>query len=202
MRRTSPPRRYVALGDSFSCGETGFADQLAGLLRLANPELEYRNLAVVGARTPDVVSGQLRTAIALHPDAVTIVCGGNDALLSVRPNVGAHTVAFERALATLRVALPEATIATATVPDPSRFLPLRQRSSQRVRAAIEAINDSTRASALLHGALLLDIAAHPATAARSNYAADGYHPSPAAGARTAEAFAGLFGVDFINQEAS
>jgi lysophospholipase L1-like esterase len=197
----------VALGDSFSAGAAsgaspGFADRLAELLRLANPALDYRNLAVAGARTGDVVGHQLRAAIELHPDAVTIVCGGNDALLSVRPDVNAHAIAFERALATLRVALPAATIATATVPDPSRFLPLRPRSARRVRESIAAINESTRASAQMHGALLLDIAAHPATCARSNYATDGYHPSAAASARTAEAFAELFGVRPIRQEAS
>jgi lysophospholipase L1-like esterase len=192
------PARYVALGDSFSARPTGFADRLAELLR----PRDYRNLALRGARTRDVVGGQLRIALRLRPDVVTIVCGGNDALLSVRPDTAAQAVAFERALATLRVGLPEATIATATIPDPSRFLPLRTRSAQRVRAAIDAINESTRARAQLHGVLLLDIAAHPETAARANYADDGYHPSPAAAARTAAAFAQLLGFEPAIQEAS
>jgi lysophospholipase L1-like esterase len=192
------PGRYVALGDSFSASPIGFADRLAELLA---PH-DYRNLALRGARTADVVGRQLRIALRMRPDVVTIVCGGNDALLSVRPDVGAQAVAFERALATLRVALPGATIATATVPDPSRFLALRPRSSQRVRRAIEAINDSTRASARMHDVLLLDIAAHPATAARVNYADDGYHPSAAAATRTAAAFAQLLGLDPAIQEAS
>jgi lysophospholipase L1-like esterase len=207
MPGSSPPRRYVALGDSFSAGaagggEPGFADRLAAILRMADPRLEYRNLAVAGARTADVAHGQLLAALALRPDAVTVVCGGNDALLSVRPDVDAHGVALERTLAALRTALPHAAVATATVPDPSRFLPLRPRSAARVRAAIEAINEATRASAALHGVPLLDIAAHPGTAERGNYADDGYHPSAAASDRTAEAFARLLGIAPARQEAS
>jgi lysophospholipase L1-like esterase len=207
IRGSDPPRRYVALGDSFSAGaagsdEPGFADRLAALLRAARPGLEYRNLAVPGARTPEIAGEQLGAALALRPDAVTIVCGGNDALLSVRPDVEAHAFALERALATLRLALPDALIATATVPDLSRFHQLRPRSAARVRAALAAINGATRASAARHGALLLDIAAHPDTAVRGNYAADGFHPSPAASARTAEAFAQLFGIEPAQQEAS
>jgi lysophospholipase L1-like esterase len=201
--RSNGPRRYVALGDSFSAGAAsggppGFADRLAGLLRAR----DYRNLAVAGALTADVVHGQLLPALALSPDAVTIVCGGNDALLSVRPDVRAHAAGFERALSTLRLALPDATIVTATTPDPARFLPLRPRSAARVSNAIAAVNDATRASALRHGVPMLDLAAHPEAEVRANYDSDGYHPAPTAAARTAEAFARLFGAHLEQQEAS
>jgi len=201
--RSDGPRRYVALGDSFSAGSAtgvapGFADRLAGLLRAR----DYRNLAVPGACTRDVVEHQLLPALALGPDAVTIVCGGNDALLSVRPDVRAHSAGFERALATLRLALPGATIVTATTPDPARFLPLRPRSAARVTGAIAAMNDATRRSALRHGVPILDLAAHPEAEARENYDSDGYHPAPAAAARTAEAFARIFGAHLDQQEAS
>jgi hypothetical protein len=88
------------------------------------------------------------------------------------------------------------------VPDPARFLPLRPRSAARVRAAMEAINEATRASASRHGVALLDIAAHPEAGVRGNYAGDGYHPSPGASSRTAAAFARLFGIDPDRQEAA
>src|SRR5687768_12964080 len=119
--------RYVALGDSFTCGpagsgEVGFADHLADLLRQVNPDLDYRNLAEAGAVTSEIVTHQLGSAVAVKPDVVTLVCGGNDALLSVRPDVHAHVVGFERALAVVRTALPDAALVTATVPDPTRFL--------------------------------------------------------------------------------
>src|SRR4051812_9163316 len=127
------PRRSVALGDSFSSGAAdsdvrGFADRLAQLLGAP----EYRNLAVAGARTIDVVHQQLLPAVALEPDAVTVVCGANDALLSTRPDVRAHAAGLDRAFSTLRLALPGVRIATATSPDPARFLGLRPRSAARV----------------------------------------------------------------------
>jgi len=202
--RSDRPRRYVALGDSFTAGafdsaERSFADRLAGLLRSANPELEYRNLAVAGARTPEVVAGQLEPALELEPDVVTLVCGGNDALLAIRPDVRAHTAALERALGALRARLPHAEIATATTPDPARFVPLRPRSARRVSRAIDQINEATRGAAARHGVPCLDFAAHPEAGARRNYAADGYHPSATASRRTAEAFAAVFGVRFAIQ---
>jgi lysophospholipase L1-like esterase len=200
--RSDRPHRYVALGDSFTAGalnSTGFADRLAGLLRAANPALEYRNLAVTGARTPEVVADQLEPALDFEPDVVTLVCGGNDALLAIRPDVGAHTEALERALGTLRARLPDAEIATATTPDPARFLALRPRSARRVSTAIEQINEGTRGAAARHGVPCLDFAAHPEAAARRNYAADGYHPSMTASRRTAEAFAAVFGLRFAIQ---
>src|SRR3954464_6662321 len=104
--RSDPPRRYVALGDSFTAGAAdsqapGFGDALAALLRSANPALDYRNLAVAGARSREVVEGQLSRALVFHPDAVTIVSGANDALLEVRPDVDEHAAALDCALGTL-----------------------------------------------------------------------------------------------------
>jgi lysophospholipase L1-like esterase len=201
--RSSAPRRYAALGDSFSAGAAagdapGFADRLAELLGAS----DYRNLATPGALTADVVRHQLPSALAFEPDTITIVCGGNDALLEVRPDVRAHSAWFERALGSLRLMLPGAAIATATTPDPARFLALRPRSAARVSRAIAAVNEATRWSARRHDVALLDVADHPESALRTNYDADGYHPAPAAAERTAEAFAQLFGIDLDKQEAS
>jgi lysophospholipase L1-like esterase len=192
--RSEPPRRYVALGDSFSAGATGsdapgFADRLAELMGVAS----FRNLAVAGARTPDVVSEQLLPAITLAPDAISVVCGGNDALLAVRPDVEAHAGGLDRIFTTLRLALPGIRIVTATTPDPSRFLGLRPRSAARVSAAIDAVNNATRTTARRHDVPLLELATHPEAAVRGNYDRDGYHPAPAATNRTAAAFARLFG---------
>jgi lysophospholipase L1-like esterase len=204
MRATSRseprvPRRYAALGDSFTAGaagngDTGFADSLAQLLRDANPGLEYRNLAVAGARSVEVAGEQLPEALAFEPDVVTLVSGGNDALLAVRPDVHAHMAAFEGALEELRAELLDAAIVTATTPDPGRFLPLRPRSARRISTAIERINEATRAAAARHGVPCLDFAAHPEALTRGNYASDGYHPSPSSSRRAAGAFAEVFGV--------
>jgi lysophospholipase L1-like esterase len=195
----SVPRRYVALGDSFTAGAAGsgvpsFGDRLAEILREANPALDYVNLAVPGALTAEVAAVQLPAALELAPDVVTVVCGGNDALLTVRPDVHAHMSAFEESLETLRKELPDAVIATATTPDPGRFLPLRPRSAARITGAIERINDATKAAAARLGVPCLDFAAHPEALARGNYARDGYHPSSEACRRAAGAFAAVIGV--------
>jgi lysophospholipase L1-like esterase len=193
------PRRYVALGDSFTAGAAGseepsFADRLAELLRATSPELEYSNLAVPGARTVEVAQTQLPQALSLDPDVVTLVCGGNDALLAVRPDVRSHMAACERVLETLSTQLPGAVVAVATTPDPGRFLPLRARSAERVSSAIARINDATIAAAARHGVPCLDFAAHPEALNPSNYARDGYHPSAEAARRAAGAFANVIGV--------
>jgi lysophospholipase L1-like esterase len=189
----------VALGDSFTAGAAGagvpsFGDRLAEILREANPSLEYANLAVAGAVTSEVASRQLPAALELQPDVVSVVCGGNDALLAVRPDVGSHMSAFEDMLETLRSQLPDAVLATATTPDPGRFLPLRRRTAMRISRAIERINEATSAAAARHGIPCLDFAAHPEALARGNYAGDGYHPAPEACRRAAGAFAAVIGV--------
>ena len=198
-RSATLPARYVALGDSFTagaagCGQPSFADRLAELLREANPALEYTNLAVAGARTVEVAASQMSTCLELAPDVVTIVSGGNDALLAVRPDVHAHMAAFEDSLEILRKELPDAVIATATTPDPGRFLRLRPRSAARISSAIDRINDATKAAAARLAIPCLDFADHPEALARGNYAKDGYHPSAEACRRAAGAFATVIGV--------
>jgi lysophospholipase L1-like esterase len=191
--------RYVALGDSFTAGAAGlgvpsFGDRLAEILRGANPSLDYVNLAAPGARTAEVFERQLPEALELAPDVVSVVSGGNDALLAVRPDVHAHMSAFEDTLEELRAHLPDAVVATATVPDPGRFLPLRERTAARISRAIHRINEATAAAAARHSVPCLDFAAHPEALARGNYAADGYHPSAEACRRAAGAFAAVIGV--------
>jgi lysophospholipase L1-like esterase len=196
---TAELSRYVALGDSFTAGAAGagvpsFGDRLAEILREANPSLDYLNLAAPGALTAEIYERQLPVALALEPSIVSVVCGGNDALLSVRPDVRAHMASFEDLLDELRAHLPDAVVATATVPDPGRFLPLRTRTAARISRAIERINDATAAAAARHGVPCLDFARHPEALARGNYARDGYHPSAEACRRAAGAFAAVIGV--------
>jgi lysophospholipase L1-like esterase len=199
--RSKVAQSYVALGDSFTAGAAGieersFADCLATLLRRVNPSLEFHNLAEQGAFTEQIVSGQIQRAVALEPDIVTLICGGNDALLSVRPDVAAHVRALEAAVSTIRSSLPETAFAMATTPDPSRFLELRPRTARRISTAIEQINEATQAAAARHGVPCLDFATHPLTNARELYADDGYHPTTLAAQLAAEAFAGVLGVRY------
>jgi len=194
-------RSYVAIGDSFTAGaaeanpEEGhatilWADELAEALRAAAPdgELTYRNLAVAGASSPEVAEGQIEPALEVAPDLVTVFCGGNDVLLSVRPDIEAFRAAMAEIFGSLREGVPDATIITATCPD-LEFLQLGPRSSERVRRGMEAVSEAIRELADTHDVLCLDFANNPETGRRENYAGDGIHLSEEGRRRTAAAFA-------------
>jgi lysophospholipase L1-like esterase len=180
---------YVALGDSFTAGlvpgEPRWADEVA---RALGPRTRYENLAWVGATSIDVEQKQLDQAIALEPDVVTLVCGANDVLESVRPDPGAYAVRLGRMFSRLRSAAPGAAVVTATYPDISRFLDLRPRTRLRVEDGMRRFNDACRGVAQRYSVALLDGFEDPAAAERDTYAADGFHPSPEGHRRAAAAF--------------
>jgi lysophospholipase L1-like esterase len=188
-----PVSCYVALGDSFTAG-TGTADgerwpdRLAAGLRAANVDLAYRNLASEGATSAEV-SSQVGPAIQLEPDLVTVVCGANDVLRRVRPDVRGYGVRFSRILARLQAALPEVAILTATSPESWRFLELGPRTRARVVAGLRDLNATTRAVAEQHGVPCLDVVDHPGLEDPSNFSGDGLHPSAAGHERAAREFA-------------
>ena len=104
--------RYVALGDSFTegigdpdpasrNGVRGWADLVAAHLALNHPEFRYANLAIRGHTMDAVLGGQLRPAITLQPDLVTIYAGIND-LLRLRTDLDAMMTRYAHALALLR----------------------------------------------------------------------------------------------------
>ena len=186
-------RRYVALGDSFTAGAPGaegegrWPDELAAALRAANPQLEYHNFGEAGATSSEVAAAQLPRCLELHPDLVTVVCGANDVLLSVRPDIDAHAAALDHMFVSIREHLPEAALMTATTPDLANHLPLRPRSRERVMQGVLALNDATRAVAARHDVVCLEFAEHPGTRERDNFTADGFHPSRAGIRRAAVA---------------
>ena len=104
--------RYVAIGDSFTEGMSdpdptrpdafvGWADYLAVALDEASEAgLLYANLAVRGRMLADVVGPQLDAALAMSPDLVSMVGGGNDLL---RPSVDLDALAASLEAAVLRI---------------------------------------------------------------------------------------------------
>lgn len=79
--------RYIAAGDSTAVGEGASDAQhsypylIAEHLAQENSQkntVDYRNVAVEGAETQDVIDKQLRQIIAYDPDIVTISIGAND----------------------------------------------------------------------------------------------------------------------------
>jgi lysophospholipase L1-like esterase len=180
---------YVALGDSFTAGlvtgEPRWADEVA---RALGPQTRYENLAWVGATSADVEERQLERALSLDPDAVTLVCGANDVLESVRPDPSAYAARLARMFARLRSEAPRAAVVTATYPDISRFLDLRPRTRARVEQGMRRFNEACRGVAQRQGVTLLEGFDHPAARERGTYAADGFHPSPEGHRRAAAAF--------------
>jgi lysophospholipase L1-like esterase len=169
---------YVALGDSFTCGtqaERAFRwpDGVASGLATGR----YENLARVGATSRDVEEDQLELALVLEPDLVSIVCGANDVLLSVRPDAEGYASRLARMFRRLRETVPRAVIVTATYPDLSRVLDLRARTRARVRRGMKAFNGAARSVARRSGAVCLDWDGHPEGPQPVHLAADGFHPS-------------------------
>jgi lysophospholipase L1-like esterase len=181
--RCEPPARYAALGDSFTAGapdaaEPPWPDRLATRLRLASPGLAYRNLGRVGATSGVMLRDQLPRALAFEPDLVTVVCGANDVLLAVRPDIDAYASNLDAGVVAMRERLPGgATIVTATCADFSGWLRLGPRTRARVARGIAELNRAPRPLPATRGIHCLDAAAHAAAGDADNFAADGYHPS-------------------------
>jgi lysophospholipase L1-like esterase len=185
LRGSGVPRRvtsFVALGDSFTAGKgcapgESWADRVAASLRAHEPKLTYRNLAADGA-TSEAVLDQVSEALQLEPDLVTVICGANDVLRSVRPDVKRYARTLERILDRLREGLPGGAILTATSPESWRFMELGPRTRARVTDGIGHVNEATRAISARRGIPCFDVVDHPGLAERANFSADGLHPSP------------------------
>jgi lysophospholipase L1-like esterase len=143
--------RFVAIGDSFTEGMcdddpdfghdgefAGWADRLASHLseiaRGAGVDFGYANLAVRGRKLADVVGPQLEDALALQPDLVSIVGGGNDIL---RPKADLDGLAARLEAAVARIRATGADVLMATPVDPADA-PLVK--ATRGRAAIHTAN--------------------------------------------------------------
>ena len=190
-------RTYVALGDSLTHGtdpenEGRWPDVVAASLGF-----RYANFARIGATSRDVEEEQLHPALALEPHLVSLICGANDVLESVRPDVDGFAHGLSRMFLRIHAAAPEALVFTATYPDLSRFVDLRERTRRRVRQGIEDFNRSCRVVAKRHDVLVLDWADHPKTGDPAYRADDGFHPSPQGHRRAAGDV-----IDAIREEAA
>lgn len=187
--------RFVAIGDSFSAGigtpgevpwPVGVAERLQGI---SGQPPELHNLAVAGAMSDEIAHRQLPQAIALQPDLVSVICGANDVLLTVRPDTGAFEGVLEEILGRLAELPAAPLIVTATYPQPGRFLDMRERTRRRVTEGLDDINRTIRRLSERHGALCLEWAGQGEEASRDHYAEDGLHPSPLGHREAAASFA-------------
>lgn len=137
--------RYVAIGDSFTEGMAdadpgrsnayvGWADRLAAHLadvaQIAGAHQRsfgYANLAVRGRLLVDIAGPQVDNALALAPDLVSIVGGGND-ILRPKADIDALAARLEDAVARLRASGADVLLAT---PSDPRDAPLLKASRGR-----------------------------------------------------------------------
>ncbi len=166
-RPSGPARvwtRYVAIGDSLTEGLVdedparedvfvGWADRLAAHLDAVaagrGEELRYANLAVRGRLLDDILGPQLDAALAMEPDLVSLLGGGNDMM---RPSVDVTALGERLEEAVIRIRSTGADVLLATPTDPRDAGLFR---ALRGRHAVHAANVLTIAQR--HGAHVLNI---------------------------------------------
>jgi lysophospholipase L1-like esterase len=83
----APWRRFGVIGDSLSAGtggptpgylDLGWADRVAGILRLVQPDLAYLNTAEIGATTAQALEKQWDRMVEFGPDLLHLPSGAND----------------------------------------------------------------------------------------------------------------------------
>ncbi|PPK97437.1 lysophospholipase L1-like esterase [Kineococcus xinjiangensis] len=195
-RSGAAPRRFVAVGDSFTEGfvdvdeSTGgyrgwadrLAEHLAGLSTAGRPDgaltpLEYANLAVRGRLLPEIVREQLPRALRLDPDLVSLIGGGNDLL---RPGADPDALAELLEDAVVRVRAIGADVLLATAMD-TRQAPLLRRN----RGLTAVFSAHVWSIAARHGCSVLDLWGMRSLQDRRMWAADRIHLTPAGHERVA-----------------
>ncbi len=153
-------KRFVALGDSFTegvgdddpgrpNGVRGWADRVADVLGVADPEFAYANLAVRGKLLSQVFREQLEPALAMEPDLVSLYAGGND-LMRPKVNIDALMRAY-RAAVTLMVK-SGARVVLFTGVDGGEDPVFR-----KMRGRVAIYNEHVRAIAAEHSCVLVDM---------------------------------------------
>ena len=189
--------RYVAIGDSSTeglddpdgrGGYRGWANRLALHVAEAQPApLLYANLAVRGRTTRDIRKQQLATALAMHPDLVTVFSGVNDV---VRRDCNVKAVARDIELMQSACVAAGATVLTITMPDLSAVVPM----ARLMRDRLLTMNDLVRETCVRTGARCVDLAQHPVTSDMRLWSDDRLHANSEGHRRIAAALAQALGL--------
>jgi lysophospholipase L1-like esterase len=177
----APWTRLAVLGDSLAEGigeptpgypDESWVDQLATALRRQQPDLAVTNLGRRNVRCAQVLDEQLRPALDFGPDLASVVCGGNDMLVPDFDPDGVEAT-LDALVAPLRAGGAEVFLfslqdLSAVWPDLAAT-PLPRRTAE--------LNARTYAVAERHGALVVDMARHPARAERGMFSDDRLHAS-------------------------
>ncbi|WP_199547965.1 SGNH/GDSL hydrolase family protein [Streptomyces sp. N35] len=173
--------RFAALGDSLTegvgdpVGETwrGWAALLAPALGPGELAVEFRNFAVSGAQTRDVLERQAPDALAFAPDVVSVVVGVNDTL---RCTFDIHAVAARLDTVYREFTARGAVLLTACLPDPGAMLGLPGALARPLARRQRAVNAVVHALSERYGAVHLHAAHDAWVADRAMWSADRLHP--------------------------
>ncbi|WP_055589235.1 SGNH/GDSL hydrolase family protein [Peterkaempfera griseoplana] len=174
-----PWRRFAVLGDSLAEGtgapspgyrDRPWAERVRDAMRRVRPDVAYRNLGRHGLRAAQVRDQQLSEALAFGPDLACVLAGGNDLLArGFRPELTEQ--ALEETVAPLCAAGARPLLFTLL------DFTLGRSGESVLRPRVAALNERLRAVAQRHGAVLVEMAGHPAEGDRGLYGPDGIHPS-------------------------
>ena len=183
---------YVALGDSTVSGagasspDNTYVSRLHARLRAIYPEAQVTNLGVGGATSAGVVREQLRPALVLQPDLITLSAGPNDI------TQGRDVRAFERNLQTIFWTFNRKTHAVMVVnllPDLAVAPRFNQAEKDVLGRLTTLFNEAIQRQARRYGVEIVDLY----TPSRQEVpgqpvllSGDDYHPSDAGYARWAE----------------
>jgi lysophospholipase L1-like esterase len=176
-----PWHRYVALGDSFTEGVgdpeprspgglRGWADRVAEELAVGCEDFAYANLAVRGLLLEQILNRQIRPALALKPDLVTLSAGGNDMVFR---GSDPDKLAGKLDVGVGLLSQAGATVVLFTGPDWGATPVLG-----RNRAKVAIFNENARTIASRHGAVIADLWALRRLRDRRMWDPDRLHLSP------------------------
>jgi lysophospholipase L1-like esterase len=177
----APWRRLAVLGDSIAEGvgephpgyrNLSWIDRIAEPLRAATGGLAVTNLGRRDLLAREVRERQLLPALAFEPDLAIVAAGGNDAL---RRSFAREAVECELdgIVGPLRAAGADVLMVELLDIVASGLVPAERAASLDER--FSALAGATRAVALRHGAILLGMRHHPASADPGVWASDRLH---------------------------
>ncbi|MFE0025990.1 SGNH/GDSL hydrolase family protein [Amycolatopsis sp. NPDC059021] len=170
--------RLVCLGDSFTegvgdddpaapNGVRGWADRVAEQLAAHEPDFRYANLAIRGKLLKQVLAEQLRPALDLGPDLVTLYAGGND-LMRPKVDIDALAESYDEAVGRLRASGARVVLFTGVDGVEDALF-------RKIRGRVAIYNEFVRGIAARHDALLVDMWAMRQLRDRRLWAPDRLH---------------------------
>ncbi|WP_327366182.1 SGNH/GDSL hydrolase family protein [Streptomyces sp. NBC_01217] len=176
------PLRFAALGDSFTegvgdpvpGGRRGWAALLADSVPDGRRGVEFRNFAVSGAQSGDVLDRQAAAAAAFRPHLASVVVGVNDTL---RRTFDIRLLARRLDEVCALLTRSGAVLLTACLPDPGAVLGLPAPLGRPLARRQGAVNAVVHVLSERYDAVHLHMADQAWVCDRSLWSADRLHPA-------------------------